>query len=322
MTLRALVYTDEDVTEYDDLAAAKLANGTTWVRADDPDEATLETLHEVFDIHPLAVEDVGNDVRPKVEEFPAHLFVLAKAARLRHGDTTFEKEIDDRPVGLFIGTDWLVTLTFHSLDVLDAVQESVLREDPRVLGRGPDFTAYRVLDRIVDNYFQQLDQIEDRLEYVEEEVLETPEREILEEINDARRELLAMRKLLWPTRDSISTLARGDSPQIQESTEKYYRDVYDHLVQQVDLVETYRELAIGARDIYMNSLSMSTNEVMKRLTIVATIVLPLTLIVGVFGMNFETMPELTWPTAYPAALLGMAGISGVLVYYFRKVGWL
>ena len=148
----------------------------------------------------------------------------------------------------------------------------------------------------------------------------------LEEINSVRRELLSFRKLAWPTREAVGVLARGDPDQIREDTEKYYRDVYDHLVQLVDLTETYRDLVSGARDIYLNALSQSTNEVMKVLTVVATIFIPLTFVVGVYGMNFSggpaAMPELSWPYAYPAVILGMGAVALVMMGYFRRQGYI
>lgn len=326
MTVSAVVYASDGVTTYDDLDAAKAAAGTTWVRLAEPTSDELERVASVYGLHPLAVEDVQNDVRPKIEEFDDHAFVLVKAARLASGDTSFRGELLTNPIGLFVGNDWLVT---HAVDDCPAVERTwqfVRTEDDRVLQRGPDFTAYRIVDTVVDDYFGALDDVEDRLEYVEDTVLDETEGDVLAEINDARRELLALRKLLWPTRDAIGALSRGDPPQIREGTEKYYRDVYDHLVQQVDLVETYRDLAAGARDIYLNTLSMSTNEVMKKLTVVATIVLPLTLVVGIFGMNFAeapwNMPELAWPYAYPAVMLGMGVVSLILLWYFRRESWL
>ena len=322
----ALVYSAETVSEYDDLQAARDADGTTWIHLAEPETATVDRVAELFELHPLAIEDVGNDVRPKTEEYDQYTFVLLKTATLRRGETSFEEEIRDEPVGLFIGDDWLVTYARGAAPAIDRVRTAVERGDERLLHRGPDFTAYRVVDVVVDGYFDLLDTVEDKIESVEEAVLESTDTETLEEINSVRRELLSFRKLAWPTREAVGVLARGDPDQIQESTEKYFRDVYDHLVQLVDLTETYRDLASGARDIYLNALSQSTNEVMKVLTVVATIFIPLTFVVGVYGMNFSegalNMPELTWPYAYPAVMLGMAVVTIVLLQYFRQQGYI
>jgi magnesium transporter len=322
VTVQSHVFQPGGIDEHDDLAAAKAASGTTWTRVSDGTAEELERIGETFGIHDLELDDVRNDVRPKVEQFDDHLFVLLKTATLREGETTFAEEVRTRSVGIFVGPDWLVTLSTHTVPPVGLVWDAVTREEKRLLARGPDFTAYRIVDAIVDNYFHVLDEIESNIEAVEEEVVGATGLDLLEDINELRRDLLSVRRVLWPTRDAVSVLARGDLDFVDESTEKYYRDVYDHVVQLVELNETYRDLVTGARDIYLNSLSMSTNEVMKTLTVVATIVLPLTFVAGIYGMNFETMPELAWPYAYHAVMLGMGGIAGVMVLYFRREGWL
>ena len=325
MTVEAVVYTAEETTTYDDLRAAREASGTTWVRASDASADEMERVADAFGIHLLSVEDVRNGVRPKTEEFDDHTFVLLKTATLRRGETSFREEIAKRSVGFFLGDDWLVTMSPEPVGAVERVWEMVVREEGRILRNGPDFATYRVADAVVDAYFDVLDQIEDQIEQVEEDVMTATDVETLETINNVRRELLSFRKLLWPSREAIGYLARGDPDQVREATEKYYRDVYDHLVQLVDLTETYRDLASGARDIYLNSLSLSTNEVMKKLTVVATIVLPLTFVVGVYGMNFEggayNMPELGWTYGYPAVMLGMLAVTVILVAYFRDSGY-
>ncbi|WP_135826109.1 magnesium/cobalt transporter CorA [Halorussus ruber] len=325
MTVESVVYTEGGTTEYTDLRSAREAAGTTWVRATDASAAEMERVAEVFGIHPLSVEDLRNGVRPKTEEFDDHTFVLLKTAMLRRGETTFREEIRRRSVGFFVGEDWLVTMSSEQVDAVERVWDMVAREEGRLLRQGPDFAAYRITDAIVDSYFDVLDRIEDQIEQVEEDVTTATDIETLETINNVRRELLSFRKLLWPSREAVGYLARGDPEQVREATEKYYRDVYDHLVQLVDLTETYRDLASGARDIYLNSLSLSTNEVMKKLTVVATIVLPLTFVVGVYGMNFSggpyNMPELGWTYGYPAIMLGMLAVTVILVAYFRESGY-
>jgi magnesium transporter len=254
--------------------------------------------------------------------------VVIKTARLQRGDTTFEEEIRDEPVGLFVGDDWLVTITTAQgqAQAIDRVRSAVQRGDERLLQRGADFTAYRVVDEVVDEYFGLLDDIADTIEAVEENVLTTTEGNPLEEIHSVRRELLSFRKIVWPTREAVGVLARGGPAQIDDPTEKYFRDVYDHLVQLVDLTETYRDLVGGARDIYLNALSQSTNEVMKMLTVVATIFIPLTFVVGVYGMNFAdspfNMPELAWTYGYPAVMVGMLVIALTMLAYFRRQAYI
>ena len=322
----ALVFGTDTVEGYDDITAARDADETTWVRATEATQAELERVAETFDIHSLTVEDVNNNVRPKTEEFPDYSFTLLKDAELRRGDQTFQDEVDAEAVGIFIGPDWLVTLSTAAVPAVDRVWAQVRKEDRRYLQRGGDFTAYRVIDALVDEYLDILDDIETEIERVEEEVITSTDIETLERINAVRRDLLAFRKIAWPSREAINVLARGDSPFVGEETEKYYRDVYDHLVQVVDLTETYRDLTNGARDIYLNTLSQSTNEVMKALTVVATIFIPLTFVVGVYGMNFAdspyNMPELGWTFGYPAVMVGMAMMVGIVLVHFSRRDWL
>jgi magnesium transporter len=326
VTLSAVTFDTEAVRTHDDPAAAHAAPGKTWVRVTDDDSGAVAAVAEEFDIHPLAIEDVRGDVRPKLEAYADHTFLLLKTAHLRRGDTTFDEEIGTTAVGLFLGPDWVVTISPTAVPAVDAVWEAVCGEERRHLERSADFTACRIIDRIVDGYFETLDEIETEIETVEDAVVGATDTETLEHINAVRRDLLSFRKLLWPTREAVAPLARGDVDHVQQATEKYYRDVYDHLVQLVDLNETYRDLVSGARDIYLNSLSMSTNEVMKQLTIVATIVLPLTFIAGVYGMNFGdsgfNMPELGWTFGYPAVMLGMGLIALILLVHFRRLDWL
>ncbi len=322
MTVRAVVYDAGGTTEYDDIAAARDASGTTWVRVDEATDAETDAVADAFDIHRLTIEDVVHGVRPKVEEFPKYTFVLVKTAELARGETTFDEEVRDEPVGLFVGDDWLVTLSEYDDDPIGRVWTAVVRGDERLLQRGSAFTAYRVVDVVVDEYFALLDHVGDRIEAIEEQVLDPAGDDVLEGINAVRRDLLSFRKLAWPTREALSVLARGDPPQVEAETEKYFRDVHDHLVQVVDLIETYRDLVAGARDIYLNTLSQSSNEVMKVLTVIATIFLPLTFVAGVYGMNFAggpyNMPELGWTYGYPAVVLGMVLLAVTMLWAFRE----
>ena len=329
--IRTMVFgADRELATYDDgpeaLRAAKAADGTTWVRVTDASPGELDRVADAFGIHPLVVEDVRKDVRAKTEEFPEYTFTLFKDAELRKGEQTFEEEVDSDPVGVVFGRDWVVTFSLSKALEIERVWEAVGRGDERLLERGADFTAYRVVDVLVDEYFDILDAIEHQIETIEEAVIESTEIETLERINAVRRDLLAFRKIAWPAREAVGVLARGDSRHVHSMTEKYWRDAYDHLVQVVDLAETYRDLARGARDIYLNTVSQSTNEVMKVLTVIATIFLPLTFIAGVYGMNFSgspyNMPELGWTFGYPAVMVGMAGVAAVMLLHFRRRGYL
>jgi magnesium transporter len=320
--IESLVYRSGSVNSYDDLAKAKAAKGTTWVHAPEVTADEREQIADVFGLHSLAIEDVTSNVRAKTEEFPEFVFVLLKTAQLTRGETTFKEEIAATPVGVFFGADWVVSMTLGSAPMVDRVKSAVQSGDERLLDRGSDFTAYRIIDVIVDSYFDLLDTLEDQIESIEEAVIESTEIDVLDEINSVRRELLSFRKLLWPAREAMGVLARGDLKLVQESSEKYFRDVYDHVVQLVDLTETYRDLVSGARDIYLNSLSQSTNEVMKVLTVVATIFIPLTFVAGIYGMNFEYMPELGWRFGYLAVWTVMIAIGVGMLWFFRRRGYI
>ncbi|MFC5969890.1 magnesium/cobalt transporter CorA [Halomarina salina] len=335
--IRSAVYHDDtvetvDVTDddgdpaADDLRRVRDTEGVSWVDATAADAHELRHVAEAFGVHSLVVEDVVNNVRPKVESFEEYTFALVKEAELTRGDTPFHEEVHDEPVGLVVGDDWLCVLSTEPIAAVDAVWDAVARGDGRLLDRGADYAAYRVLDRLVDEYFEVLDRIETTIELVEEDVLVSTDIGTLERINNVRRDLLSFRKVTWPTRSALVVLARGDPEQIRPETEKYYRDVYDHLVEIVDLTETYRDLTSGARDIYLNTVSQSTNEVMKTLTVVATVFLPLTFVVGVYGMNFEggptNMPELRWAYGYPAVMVGMLAVAVVMLAYFRRVDYI
>jgi magnesium transporter len=322
----ALAFDSDGVEHYDDLVAARRASGTTWVRAADATAAELDRVADAFGIHHLTIEDVRKDVRPKTEEFTDYSFTLVKDAELRRGEQSFDEEIDEEPLGVFVGPGWVVTLSTAEVPAVETIWNRVTGGDQRLLARGADFTACRVIDVLVDEYLDILDQLETQIETIEEEVVASTDIDTLERINTVRRDLLAFRKIAWPTREAVNVLARGDSPFVAQDTEKYYRDVSDHLVQVVDLIETYRDLTNGARDIYLNTVSQSTNEVMKVLTVVATIFIPLTFVVGVYGMNFAdsqyNLPELAWEFGYPAVMLGMGLMIGIMLVQFRNRGWL
>jgi len=327
MTLRATVYTDDGVERHRDLDVTPAASGQPWGHPEDAEPTGMRALRERFDIHQLAVEDVLDEgTRPKTEEYDTHTFVLMKTTRLsQHEEVEFKKEVRTHPIGFFIGDGWLVTLS--PAEDGAALADDATREKhvERALERGTDFLAYRLIDAIVDDYFAVLDEIESDIETVEERVLTDPDPGMLEDLNDVRRDLLAFRKVAWPAREAISSLSRGDISQVADENEKYFRDVYDHLVQVVDLIETYRDLTGGSRDIYLNAVSQSTNDVMKTLTVVATIFIPLTFVAGIYGMNFAdtpfAMPELTWTYGYPATMLGMALIAAIMLAHFRHQEW-
>jgi magnesium transporter len=328
VSLDAFVYTPEGIEQHEGLETALTPSGEMWIDEGNLKQTKLKSIRDRFDIHKLAVEDILDpQARAKTEEYTTHTFVLVKTTELsQRNEIEFKKEVRTHPVGFFIGDDWLVVLSPSGADTTDLITPRWVDQADRIADRGTDFLAYRLIDAIVDEYFLVLDDIETNIELVEEHVLSDPDPSILEDLNDVRRDLLAFRKVAWPAREAVSQLSRGDIRHVADENEKYFRDVYNHLVQVVDLIETYRDLTGGSRDIYLNAVSQSTNDVMKTLTVVATIFIPLTFVAGVYGMNFSgspfAMPELYWTYGYPAVMLVMALIAGIMAVHFRRQNWL
>lgn len=307
-----------------ELSAVRDAEGVTWINA--TDSGDFELVVEAFGVHDLSAEDVRAGGRAKVEEFDEYTVIRVNGIERDVDSWTVTETVREASVGLFVGPDWLVTYATAPLGAIATVRTALDRGRGRIRERGPDFFAYLIVANLLEDYFHALDDIEDRLEGIEDAVIDGPSAATLAEINDIRRDLLAFRRLVWPTREAIATLALGDVTHVDDRTRRYYRDAYEELVELLELTETYRDLATGSRDIYLNTVTMSTNEVTKKLTVVATIVLPLTFVAGVYGMNFGgspyNMPELGWTFGYPATMLGMLAVAVILLAYFQSEGWL
>jgi magnesium transporter len=207
-------------------------------------------------------------------------------------------------------------------DVFSPIRERLRGGKGRIRGMGADYLAYSLIDAIVDNYFSILEGVGERIEDIEEEVVTNPQKGTVHSIHELKREMIFLRKAVWPLREVISTLQRGDSPLIKNTTAVYLRDVYDHTIQVIDTIETSRDMLSGMLDIYLSSISNRMNEIMKFLTIIGTIFIPLTFIVGIYGMNFESMPELKWRYGYFAVMAFMFAIGIVMLFYFKKKRWL
>jgi len=283
-------------------------------------EAVLQRLGKVFGLHPLLLEDVVNvPQRPKVEQYPDQLLIIARMVLAQESGFTAEQ------VGLIVGKNYLLTVQEEpNMDCFDRVRKRINSHQP-LRKQGADYLACALFDAIIDGFYPVLESYGERLEALEDQVVISPTRQTLQEIHDVRRELLLLRRAIWPQRDALNILIRDGQ---QESEVRFYlRDVYDHTVEIIDMVETYRELAAGLMDVYLSSVSNRMNEVMKFLTIISTIFIPLTFIVGIYGMNFNVdkspynMPELNWYWGYPLVMLLMLGIAGVLILYFWRKGW-
>ena len=285
------------------------------------DVAVLEELGKLAGIHNLALEDVVNvHQRPKVDDYGEHLFIVVRMPR---HDGQFETE----QVSLFIRDGLVMSFQEVAGDCLEAVRARIRRGTGRVRDRGADYLAYAILDAITDSYFPILERLGEELEDLEDETLVSPVPSTVAKLHGVKRELLHLRRAIWPMREVFHAMQREEIPVMTRESRVYLRDCYDHVAQLIDIIESYREIAGGLLDVYLSSVSNRMNEVMKVLTVVATIFIPLTFIAGVYGMNFDTsksgwnMPELGWYFGYPLCLLLMLGIGVGMVLFFRRRGW-
>lgn len=283
------------------------------------DLAVIEHLGQAFHLHPLLLEDIVNtDQRAKADVYEDYLFLVVKM--LHVGDRG--AAIAGQQVSLVLGPGWVLSFQENGSAVFDPVRTRLKNPKGRLRNSGPDYLAYALLDSVVDHYFAVLETVGERIEALEQELVTNPNPETLRAIHALKRELLFLRRAVWPVRELISVMDRGESELIQDTTKLYLRDVYDHTVQVMDTLETFREMATGMLDLYLSSVSHRLNTVMKVLTIIATIFMPLTFIAGIYGMNFDYMPELRWHWGYPAVMLLMAAIGAAMVWLFKRKKWL
>lgn len=282
-------------------------------------EEVLQRLGQVFHLHPLVLEDVVNvPQRPKVEDHDDQLVIITRMVMLKPQGDGFISE----QVSLILGQYYLLTVQEEpEHDCFGPVRERIRANKGIIRREGPDYLAYALIDAIIDGFFPVLEAYGERLESLEDEVVDNPTRQTLEKVHQVRRDLLTLRRSIWPQREALNKLIRDGSPLINPEVQIYLRDCYDHVIQLLDMVETYRELASSLMDVYLSSVSNRMNEIMKILTVISTIFIPLTFIAGVYGMNFEHMPELNDPWAYPAVWAVMLAIAAGLIVFFWRRGW-
>jgi len=279
----------------------------------------LEKLGNRFGVHPLALEDILNtEQRPKIEDYGDDLFIVVKLL----SSNEERDEIEAEQISLILRPNAILSFQEKEGDDFSTVKERLRAGKGRLRKMGADYLAYTLLDIVVDQYFVVLEKLGERIEVLEERLLADPGTATLQKIQNLKKEMLLLRKWIWPLREVISSLERGEFPGIQESTRIYLRDVYDHTIQVMDAIEIYRDMLSGMLDIYLSSLNNRMNAVMKVLTIIATIFMPLTFLAGVYGMNFKHMPELDWPWGYPIILIFMAVVAILMLTLFRLKKWL
>jgi len=294
--------------------------GTTWMNVNGIHQVrTIEEIGRCFDLHPLLLEDVlDTGQRPKMEDYGEYAFLVLKM--LRYNET--DKELVSDQVSIILGPNYVISFQEGEGDVFQGIRERIEAGKGRIRKMGADYLVYSLMDSVVDNYFLILEKLGEEIESMEDELVVTPGSNVLQAIQHLKRDMVVLRRAVWPLRDVLNAMQRGDSALVRSSTRIYLRDVYDHTVQVIETVETYRDMIAGMLDIYISSVSNRLNEVMKFLTIISTIFIPLTFLAGVYGMNFRYMPELEWPWGYPAVLLLMLACGLTMLGYFKKKGWL
>ncbi len=311
---------EKEIKKVEECFRFKPKPSVTWINVDGlHDVEVIKKLGDCFEIHPLVLEDIVNtDQRPKMEDFEKYIFFVLKMLYI--DDKTHE--IQSEQVSLILGQNYVISFQERIGDVFNVVRERIRKGKGRIRKTGTDYLAYSLIDAIIDNYFIILERIGEKVETIEQDVVSAPEPEILQQIYNLKREMIYLRKSVWPFREVINGLLREESKLIKKETQAYLRDLYDHTIQVIDTIETFRDMISGMLDIYMTSVSNKMNEVMKVLTIFAAIFIPLTFVAGIYGMNFQNMPELSLPWAYPAVWIVIIGVGVFLLFYFKHKRWI
>jgi magnesium transporter len=319
-------YTEQEITDLDGFLQAAPQDGVLWINVDGlGDVSALEKLGRHFDLHPLALEDVLNvPQRAKMEDHEHYTLLIFRTA---YTEVAMQGRMEQ--ISLFLGTSYVLTFQEEAeYDTFEPVRQRLRQHRGKIRHHGPDYLAYALLDAGIDSFFPVLEALGETLEALEDDVLEAPTRETMQAIHAIRRTLMHLRRAMWPMREAIQAFAHSESEHVTEPTKFFLRDCYDHVLQVIDVLESYRELAGSLMETYLSSQSYRMNEVMKVLTIIATIFIPLTFIAGIYGMNFDrsksplNMPELQWYWGYPFSLALMGALALCLVMFFRRKGWL
>jgi magnesium transporter len=313
-------FQEKEAKSIEECCALKDTPTVSWINVDGVhDSRLISDLGSRFGVHPLILEDIMTTAqRPKMEDMGDYIYIVVRMLDL----VNKKKEVRSEQVSLILGRNFVMSFQESEGDVFDAVRDRIRSGKGRVRKQGPDYLAYALIDAIVDNYFFVLEKLGENVEEIEEALISNPDRETLHQIHAMKREMIYLRKSVWPLREVISGLERTESELVKDSTGIFLRDVYDHTIQVIDTVETYRDMLSGMLDIYLSSLSNRMNEVMKVLTIIATIFIPLTFIAGVYGMNFKFMPELEWRWGYFLVLAVMLALGVLMVILFKRRRWL
>ena len=292
----------------------------TWINVDGVHNVPmLEKLGDCFALHRLVMEDITNtDQRPKTEDYGEYQYIVCKMLSSGKSD-----EIVTEQLSIIVGANFVLSFQDgREGDVFNLIRERLRSSKGRIRKMGADYLAYSLLDAVADNYFVILETFGSRIELLETELIENPTPGTVQKIYQLKRELIFLHNAVWPLREAVDSLCKHESPLIRQATLPYLRDLYDHVIHVIDSIDIYREMITGMLDMYLSSVSNRLNEVMKVLTAISLIFMPLTFIVGLYGMNFKYMPELGWEYGYPVVLLGMLGIGMSMFFYFKRKKWL
>lgn len=313
-------FVQKNIDSIEDLLTYKQSETTSWINIDGVHEVELlEKIGKNFEIHPLTLEDILNtNQRPKLDEYPNYLYIVLRMFFLDEKDKSLKHE----QVSLILNKNFVITFLEDAGDVFDPVRERIKKAGTKMREYGTDYLAYALIDSIVDSYFHILEKIGEEIEGLEDAVIVEPNKNDIQIIHLLRREMILLRRAIWPLREVISSLQRNEIDFIEEKTRIYLRDVYDHTIQVIDTIESYRDMIVGMLDTYLSSTSNKLNEVMKVLTIISTLFIPLTFLAGVYGMNFHSFPELGKEWMYPWGFWSITLVVViVMIIYFKKKKW-
>lgn len=325
VTIDVLDYNEEEfretkIKDVEELKGFIEDSTVTWINVNGiHDVDIIGNIGDIFSLHPLLQEDIVNtNQRPKSDRYENCIYIVLKMLDYDNINGVPQSE----HINLVLGNNYVISFQERKGDIFDYVRDRIRNGKGRIRKNGADYLVYALMDTIVDRYFIILEKSSERIEYIEEEVVDNPSTETMRDIHKMKREMIFLRKSVWPLREVVNSLTREESELIQENTQLYFRDVYDHTIHVIDAIESFRDMVSGMLDIYLSSISNKMNEVMKVLTIFASIFIPLTFIAGIYGMNFQYMPELNWKWGYFSVLGFMVAVGISMLFYFKRYKWL
>ncbi len=323
--LRLINYTAACFEEKESESIEEIINSTgkqgiTWINIDGLQKIdVIEKIGKRFNLHPLTLEDIANtEQRPKMEDFESYLYIVLRMLQYNQQENAIVSE----QLSLILGANWVISFQENEGDVFNTIRDRLRSDKGRGRKLGADYLLYTLIDAVVDNYFAVLEHMGEKIEDIVDQLIDNPQPSTMQTIHNLKRQNISLRKSIWPLRELVNSLVRSETELINKTTDIYLRDIYDHTIQVIDSAEAFRDTISGMLDIYLSSVSNRMNEIMKVLTIIATIFIPLTLIAGIYGMNFANMPELKSPLGYPLVLLSMAIVTAGMLFYFRKKKWI